>query len=351
MLLEANVREWYQSTFPEDDLGSSINSELSFSSLYQQLGYEDIYNILGVGDSVVRERIFSELAIREDEDYDHIYNLAFEKPPVSVYNKELYSIENGILKFEGYFNANEELEMIQYSVTVPVGDWSEINVNRDKAEEYLKSLTDGVTQTKECFEDERSFLKRAEDVVVGRKELPLEKISKDTLPGKYIDSRPVQREKQNSENARVEDPAESFQTKKRDLLKLPDDSKKITADDAGRCLINALETMYPELYDKMDYVIMPHDANYLLQSNHDYFRASIVTGGNEGVYVDLDLYDSKSKCMKSCVVAKTLDDGIEGYQAIGQLAGVLTSFGDDFLWYNYDVIEKQTDRSIDSRGS
>lgn len=72
------VDEWYLYTFPDDDLGKNI-AHVKFSEVYQHmLNKRDVYEILegdDTIDSVIRERVFSELADRLNKDYDYIYDL------------------------------------------------------------------------------------------------------------------------------------------------------------------------------------------------------------------------------------------------------------------------------------
>jgi len=70
------VKNWYIKNYPTDDLGKEINDNLSFWSFYTYLfqGY-NVYSVLGVGDSIVRERVFQKLAEILEVQYDFIYKL------------------------------------------------------------------------------------------------------------------------------------------------------------------------------------------------------------------------------------------------------------------------------------
>ena len=73
--LSESIYKWYKDSFPEDELGDYINQRLSFKDLYYALcNCGDIYSLIGVGDSVVRERIFYSLSVRMNVSYDVIYN-------------------------------------------------------------------------------------------------------------------------------------------------------------------------------------------------------------------------------------------------------------------------------------
>lgn len=71
---DTKVKEWYQEMYPTDDLGEEINDDITFYDVFRCLdNYGDIYDFLGVGDSLVRERVFEELAQIMGVDYDYVY--------------------------------------------------------------------------------------------------------------------------------------------------------------------------------------------------------------------------------------------------------------------------------------
>jgi hypothetical protein len=68
------IKDFYTSKYPTDELGMDINPGVDFNDAYEclQVGY-DFYSFLGVGDSIVRERVFDALATLMGCSYDHIY--------------------------------------------------------------------------------------------------------------------------------------------------------------------------------------------------------------------------------------------------------------------------------------
>lgn len=66
------IKTWYKSKFTTDELAEEINPTATFEELKNNL--PNVYDYLGVADSIIRERVFSELAERMDVDYDVIYN-------------------------------------------------------------------------------------------------------------------------------------------------------------------------------------------------------------------------------------------------------------------------------------
>ena len=68
------VKEWYLKEYNTDELGKEINEEITFYDIFYALDrYKDIYEILGVEDSIVRERVFQKLADIMKVEYNYIY--------------------------------------------------------------------------------------------------------------------------------------------------------------------------------------------------------------------------------------------------------------------------------------
>lgn len=71
--MENNVRQWYIDTYPEDELGQEICPWTIFDDLTNE-EIPDIY-LHTFPDSIIRERIFEELAKRRGVDYTTIYKI------------------------------------------------------------------------------------------------------------------------------------------------------------------------------------------------------------------------------------------------------------------------------------
>ncbi len=81
------IKKWYTRSFPKDDLGEEINDTITFRDLWDALNEKkDVYEIIGVGDSLIRERLFEYLSLIYDVDYS------------VVYKKWLESSDNGYAK-------------------------------------------------------------------------------------------------------------------------------------------------------------------------------------------------------------------------------------------------------------
>lgn len=71
------VLDFYSSFYPNDEEGKNINPNLTFTSLLRGMKKGcDFYEMVGVGDSIIRERIFVALAdLYANNDYGEIYSL------------------------------------------------------------------------------------------------------------------------------------------------------------------------------------------------------------------------------------------------------------------------------------
>lgn len=65
------IKDWYVQAFPHDSVGEDILPSATFEGLYSCL--PDVYVYLGVYDSLVRERVFEQLALIKGLDYVDIY--------------------------------------------------------------------------------------------------------------------------------------------------------------------------------------------------------------------------------------------------------------------------------------
>ena len=71
-----NIREFYVKNYPTDDLGMGINPKATFAGLLNQLIVNgDVYEYLYVYDSIVRERLFEQLAKELEVGYEYVYKL------------------------------------------------------------------------------------------------------------------------------------------------------------------------------------------------------------------------------------------------------------------------------------
>jgi hypothetical protein len=71
-----NIKLYYTNQFPSDELGIEINPQATFLGLIGNI--KDVYEYIGVADSIVRERLFERIAEIMECSYDEIYNLWLE---------------------------------------------------------------------------------------------------------------------------------------------------------------------------------------------------------------------------------------------------------------------------------
>lgn len=77
------IRDWYIKTYPTDELGEEIDESVTFDDVFSGLkSHEDFYEMIGVYDSIVRERIFDELAKSKNVSYDKIYKLWLDESAI-----------------------------------------------------------------------------------------------------------------------------------------------------------------------------------------------------------------------------------------------------------------------------
>lgn len=70
------IKTWYCAKYPSDDLGQRINPKATFDGAYSAIfNGRDFYDYIEVGDSVVRERVFTEIAKRRNLPYKYVYDL------------------------------------------------------------------------------------------------------------------------------------------------------------------------------------------------------------------------------------------------------------------------------------
>lgn len=70
------IKEYYVENFPTDELGLELSETPTFPGLLNQLIVGgDVYRYIGVGDSVIRERLFEKLAETLNVSYDYVYKL------------------------------------------------------------------------------------------------------------------------------------------------------------------------------------------------------------------------------------------------------------------------------------
>ena len=71
-----NIKQFYLENYPTDELGIELKDDTNFTGLLNELfTNNDIYGYIGVGDSIIRERLFEKLSEILSCSYDYVYDL------------------------------------------------------------------------------------------------------------------------------------------------------------------------------------------------------------------------------------------------------------------------------------
>ncbi len=74
MKANSSIKDAYIKLYSDDNLAHKLN-EVTFEDIFNTLdNYGSFYKLIGVYDSLIRERIFSMLAVVMDVEYEYIYN-------------------------------------------------------------------------------------------------------------------------------------------------------------------------------------------------------------------------------------------------------------------------------------
>ena len=72
------IKEFYTKAYPTDELGTELLDNTYFTGLINVLHLRgNVYEYIGVGDSIIRERLFTELSRQLNKPYDYVYELWF----------------------------------------------------------------------------------------------------------------------------------------------------------------------------------------------------------------------------------------------------------------------------------
>lgn len=72
----SSIRDWYTQAFPDDELGYIIDPDDTFAGAVKFMAYGgEVYEYLGVVDSLVRENVFSKIAAITGVEYEDVYDL------------------------------------------------------------------------------------------------------------------------------------------------------------------------------------------------------------------------------------------------------------------------------------
>lgn len=301
------IKNWYVKNYPNDDLGEQINDEISFWTLYV-LMYQrnEVYSLLEVNDSVVRERVFERLSEILGVDYDYIYKLWL--------NADKYADGGEVEDWmeEALASLIEETGFDDLEITMVSNDGNEFYATGDDAEYRVFKTED----------DAEKFA--VEQVIEDLRENP-EYFNKDFLMG-YIDGRDFFEEALNEMNNSYADDIETESDRKysnRLIAELVDnglmDEEDAESDNAE------------ELADglKDDYVALITEGQ-LEEGNNglDYFISNF---GEEEAYkmvADNNLID--------------IDEASKGAVDVDGIAHFISSYDGETLYLSNDYVAYRT---------
>lgn len=80
MAKSKNLKRWYKKTYTTDELGDELRPDITLKTVWDLMQHGvDVYLILGGdADSVIRERVFEEIAAENGLQYDDVYNVWLE---------------------------------------------------------------------------------------------------------------------------------------------------------------------------------------------------------------------------------------------------------------------------------
>lgn len=148
--LSLNLKEWYKEAYPDDKIYEEIIDTVTFQDVQDALDKGDnVYDVMGAQDSIVRERVFEKLSELRNVDYDVIYN-AWLNDGERVSDEEMEALKKAFANI-----MNKKTEAIE-------------EVNADEGFEELEALApENVEEVKEAVEEVTSEIENptAEEVL------------------------------------------------------------------------------------------------------------------------------------------------------------------------------------------
>lgn len=136
--MKTSIKDWYMKEFPDDDLGERINSTVNFDDILNALqNHTDIYDVIDVVDSVIRERIFDKLSKLINKDYNYIYNLWLGE---SLHESSPITKDSSTPYFRAFVT-----NLGKYNEGQLVGEWVTFPIDEDDFDEVLKRIQIGDT--------------------------------------------------------------------------------------------------------------------------------------------------------------------------------------------------------------
>jgi len=146
----SSIKDWYKKNYKTDELGDEINPNITFDDLFEGiLNGSDIYSIIGVHDSVVRERLFSKLSKLKGryENYANELYLKYGQKPLGSYAKggEIIDQYEGRTPADIWFNLSksQRRHLLLDHANIPSGEISMYvgyDTNYDDLPHFVKQI-------------------------------------------------------------------------------------------------------------------------------------------------------------------------------------------------------------------
>ena len=122
--LNKKIKDWYIKTYPTDEEGKEIDDKITFKAFYGYLwqGY-DVYDVLEVNDSLIRERVFEKLSEILGVDYDVVYKKWLQS---GEYDKGGMMADGGQTDGELYIAYENTFKRFDSDVPVPMEDFEKL---------------------------------------------------------------------------------------------------------------------------------------------------------------------------------------------------------------------------------
>jgi hypothetical protein len=146
----SSIKDWYKKNYKTDELGDEINPNVTFDDLFEGiLNGSDIYSLIGVYDSVVRERLFSKLSKIKGryENYANELYLKYGQKPLGSYAKggEIIDQYEGRTPADIWFNLSksQRRHLLLDHANIPSGEISMYvgyDTNYDDLPHFVKQI-------------------------------------------------------------------------------------------------------------------------------------------------------------------------------------------------------------------
>ena len=84
--INSNVKQVYCNMYPQDTFGEELNGDIILNDVWKcLLEGKDVYELLEIGDSEVRVRVFEMISVLKECDYETIWELWLHKGEVPLW--------------------------------------------------------------------------------------------------------------------------------------------------------------------------------------------------------------------------------------------------------------------------